>query len=72
MIEETNGDSSAKFPVLKREIDIPLDSSGKHVYRQIHRANRQLIYRLIDSGYLSAVRCIYDLLQYEEKNEEEK
>ena len=27
---------------------------------------------MIDSGYLSAVRCIYDLLQYEEKNEEEK
>lgn len=72
IIQETNGNSKFKYPELTRELNLPLDSQGKHIYRQISRANKDLMYQLIDYGYLNPTRAIYDLLQYEEQSDKEE
>lgn len=79
LIEETIGRSGGNdrnenknYPVWTRELKLPVDSKGKHVFKQINRSTMDLLYLLADHGYLNVVRGIGDLLTYDSIPDEEE
>ena len=74
IIEETFGPTSGrdrtnhvKYSEIKRELKIPVDSKGTHVYKNVSRATMDLLYALADQEYLDVTRGITDLLHYDRR-----
>ena len=74
IIEETFGPTSGrdrnnhvKYSVVKRELKVPVDTDGSHVYKSVSRATMDLLYTLADQDYLSVTRGITDLLHYDRR-----